>query len=59
MSGALQGKTIIVTGAGGGIGREACAVLARAGANVVVTDIAAERGREAAAAITGAGLNAS
>ncbi len=59
MSGTLQGKTIIVTGAGGGIGRVACAVLARAGANVVVTDIAADRGREAAAAITGAGLSAS
>src|SRR5882762_5105702 len=41
--GILQGKTIIVTGAGGGIGREASIVLAHAGANVVVTAIAAER----------------
>lgn len=49
----------MVTGAGGGIGREACSVLARAGANVVVTDIAADRGRETAAAITAAGLKAS
>jgi NAD(P)-dependent dehydrogenase (short-subunit alcohol dehydrogenase family) len=56
--GSLQGKTIIVTGAGGGIGREACIVLARAGANVVVTDIAADRGRETAAAITGMDLSA-
>jgi NAD(P)-dependent dehydrogenase (short-subunit alcohol dehydrogenase family) len=39
MSGILQNKTIIVTGAGGGIGRAACVVLAAAGAKVVVTDI--------------------
>ena len=58
MPGNLQGKTIIVTGAGGGIGREACIVLAKAGANVLVTDIAADRGRETAAAITGTGLSA-
>ena len=58
VSGALQGKTIIVTGAGGGIGKEACMVLAKAGANVVVTDIAEDRGSETAAAITGAGLSA-
>jgi NAD(P)-dependent dehydrogenase (short-subunit alcohol dehydrogenase family) len=56
--GSLQGKTIIVTGAGGGIGRETCIVLARAGANVVVTDIAADRGRETAAAIVGTELSA-
>jgi NAD(P)-dependent dehydrogenase (short-subunit alcohol dehydrogenase family) len=56
--GNLQGKTIIVTGAGGGIGREACIVLAKAGANVLVTDIAVDRGRETAAAITATGLSA-
>jgi NAD(P)-dependent dehydrogenase (short-subunit alcohol dehydrogenase family) len=39
MSGLLQNKTIIVTGAGGGIGRATCVVLAAAGAKVVVTDI--------------------
>ena len=39
MSGLLQNKSIIVTGAGGGIGRAACVVLADAGAKVVVTDI--------------------
>ena len=58
MPGALQGKTIIVTGAGGGIGREASLVLARAGAHVVVTDIAADRGRDTVAAITSEGLRA-
>jgi NAD(P)-dependent dehydrogenase (short-subunit alcohol dehydrogenase family) len=56
--GALQGKTVIVTGAGGGIGREACAVLARAGANVVVTDVAEDRGRATATAITDSGHSA-
>jgi NAD(P)-dependent dehydrogenase (short-subunit alcohol dehydrogenase family) len=53
--GILQGKTIIVTGAGGGIGREASIVLDKAGANVVVTDIAEDRGRETASAVAGAG----
>ncbi len=44
MTGSLQGKSLIVTGAGGGIGRAASLVLAGAGANVVVTDIAEEAG---------------
>ncbi len=56
--GILQGKTIIVTGAGGGIGREASIVLANAGANVVVTDIAADRARETLSAVSAAGLSA-
>ena len=59
MSAALQGKTIIVTGAGGGIGREACSVLAGAGANIVVTDIAGDRGRETTEALTRQGSSAS
>jgi NAD(P)-dependent dehydrogenase (short-subunit alcohol dehydrogenase family) len=58
LPGSLQGKTIIVTGAGGGIGRETCVVLAKAGANVIVTDIAEDRGRETAAMVTSAGLSA-
>jgi NAD(P)-dependent dehydrogenase (short-subunit alcohol dehydrogenase family) len=59
MNGILEGKTYIVTGAAGGIGREASCVLAEAGAHVVLTDITAEGGEEAAAAIRGAGLRAS
>ena len=41
MAGALEGKTIIVTGAGSpiGMGREMSIALASAGANVVMTDI--------------------
>jgi NAD(P)-dependent dehydrogenase (short-subunit alcohol dehydrogenase family) len=44
MAGVLQGKTIIVTGAGGGIGRAASLVFAQAGAHVVVSDVAEEPG---------------
>lgn len=35
----LHGRTAVVTGAGGGIGRETAVVLAEAGANVVVGDV--------------------
>lgn len=38
----LEGKTIIVTGAGSGIGQASAVVFARAGANVVVSDISAD-----------------
>lgn len=55
----LDNKTYIVTGAGGGIGREASRVLAEAGAHVVVSDIAVQSGEETAAAIRGAGFSAS
>jgi NAD(P)-dependent dehydrogenase (short-subunit alcohol dehydrogenase family) len=59
MSGLLAGRTYVVTGAAGGIGREAARVLAEAEAHVVLTDITAEGGEEAAAAIRSAGLRAS
>jgi NAD(P)-dependent dehydrogenase (short-subunit alcohol dehydrogenase family) len=55
MTGTLQGKTIIVTGAGGGIGRAASLVLANAGANLVVTDIAKEAGGATVDAVRSAG----
>jgi NAD(P)-dependent dehydrogenase (short-subunit alcohol dehydrogenase family) len=35
----LEGKTVLVTGAGGGIGRDFALAMAAAGANVVVNDI--------------------
>ena len=45
MTGALQDKVVIVTGAAGGIGQAASFVLAQAGARVVVSDIAEEGAR--------------
>ena len=41
MSGMLENKVVVVTGAGGGIGRDFALGLARAGARVVVNDIGA------------------
>ena len=35
----LEGKTILVTGAGGGIGRATAVACAKMGATIVVTDI--------------------
>ncbi|HEX9305868.1 MAG TPA: SDR family NAD(P)-dependent oxidoreductase [Anaeromyxobacter sp.] len=43
MAGLLQGKVAIVTGAGGGIGREHALALAREGAKVVVNDLGSDR----------------
>jgi len=56
MPGLLQGKVAIVTGAGGGIGREHALALAREGARVVVNDLGSDRhgggrGAEAADAV--------
>lgn len=47
----LEGKTAIITGAGGGIGRPTALVLARAGAHVVVSDIERSTAEETAALI--------
>jgi len=55
MAGILQGKSLIVTGAGGGIGRATSIVLATAGASVVVTDIAEEAGKATVEAVRAAG----
>ena len=55
MTGILQGKTLIVTGAAGGIGRAACGVLAAAGANVVVSDIVEDSGRATVEAVRASG----
>jgi NAD(P)-dependent dehydrogenase (short-subunit alcohol dehydrogenase family) len=51
----LQDKTIIVTGAAGGIGQAACAVLAAAGANVVMSDLGGPDGEAACQVIRDAG----
>lgn len=53
--GILSGKSIIVTGAGGGIGRATCSVLAAAGARLVVSDVAAEAGEETTALVKSEG----
>ncbi|KAB0603695.1 SDR family NAD(P)-dependent oxidoreductase, partial [Castellaniella defragrans] len=37
----FSGKTVLITGAGGGIGREAARLMARAGARVALCDLAA------------------
>jgi len=49
----FAGKTVIITGAGSGIGRETALIFAREGANVVCADI-----NEAGARETAAGVNA-
>src|SRR2546430_12690834 len=43
MAGLLEGKVAIVTGAGGGIGREHALLFAREGAKVVVNDLGSDR----------------
>jgi NAD(P)-dependent dehydrogenase (short-subunit alcohol dehydrogenase family) len=43
MAGLLEGKVAVVTGAGGGIGREEALALAREGARVVVNDLGSDR----------------
>jgi NAD(P)-dependent dehydrogenase (short-subunit alcohol dehydrogenase family) len=55
MAGILQGKSLIVTGAGGGIGRAASLVLSDAGARVLVTDINEEAGKATVEAVSAQG----
>ncbi|MBN2712747.1 MAG: SDR family oxidoreductase [Planctomycetes bacterium] len=51
----LQGKTVVVTGAGGGIGRAICLRLADDGARVVVTDLKQENAEKVASDIRAQG----
>ncbi len=55
MSSVLDGKVIIVTGAGGGIGSAACLVLAAAGARLMVTDVSREMCEATVSAVRDAG----
>ncbi len=47
--GRLDGKVCVITGAGGGIGREAAILFSAEGATVCVADVSAEQGEQAAA----------
>ncbi len=53
----LSGKTAVVTGGGGGIGRATCERFAAEGANVVIAEVNQELGETTAEAITSAGGN--
>jgi len=55
MKHSLEGRVAIVTGAGGGLGREHALFLARWGARVVVNDVAAAAAEAVAAEIRSAG----
>ena len=54
----LRGKSVVVTGAGGGIGRACALLFAREGANVTVSDIVRENAERVAAEITATGVRA-
>jgi NAD(P)-dependent dehydrogenase (short-subunit alcohol dehydrogenase family) len=55
MAGLLDGKSALITGAGGGIGRATALAFAREGARVAVADIAADAARETVALVNAAG----
>ena len=51
----LRGKSIVITGAGAGIGRSTALAFGRTGARVMASDVDRERGEATVAAITQAG----
>jgi 3-hydroxybutyrate dehydrogenase len=56
MSGALENRVALVTGAAGGIGRELVEVFAREGARVIIADLAGPSAERAAAELVAQGL---
>jgi len=55
MAGLLDGKSALITGGGGGIGRATALAFAREGARVAVADVAEEAARETVALVNAAG----
>jgi NAD(P)-dependent dehydrogenase (short-subunit alcohol dehydrogenase family) len=58
MSGILEGKVGLVTGAGSGIGRETAMMMAAEGAKLVISDVVDDHGAETVAMIQAAGGSA-
>jgi NAD(P)-dependent dehydrogenase (short-subunit alcohol dehydrogenase family) len=58
MSGILDGKIAIITGAGSGIGRATAKIFAREGAKLLIADIVADAGMETLKALKEAGAEA-
>jgi NAD(P)-dependent dehydrogenase (short-subunit alcohol dehydrogenase family) len=58
MTGSLEGRVAIVTGAGQGMGRAFAQILADAGATVAVVEVVPERGQQAVDELTAAGHRA-
>ena len=55
MAGLLEGKSALITGGGGGIGRATALAFAREGGRVAVADVAIETARETVALVNAAG----
>src|SRR5437868_3823884 len=55
MAGLLDGKSALITGGGGGIGRATALAFAREGARVAVADVSAEAASETVAQVNAAG----
>ena len=58
MQGLLAGKSVVITGAGSGVGRAACLIFARHGARIIAADIGGEAAEESAALVRSAGGDA-
>src|ERR1700736_6379442 len=55
MAGLLDGKSALITGGGGGIGRATALAFAREGGRLAVADVAIEAARETVARVNAAG----